>query len=103
MTSQQILFEKNPNDQRRNRDFQLFDEQQRLAASILLERQRQHEDQTKQIKEELIIKHHNEIQLLQQLVEEVKEDAVNAKKEVDYLKFELNNRENDIQMIKEDI
>jgi hypothetical protein len=37
------------------------------------------------------------------LVEEVKEDAVNAKKEVDYLKFELNNRENDIQMIKEDI
>jgi hypothetical protein len=30
------------------------------------------------------------------LIQEVKEEAANAKKDVDYLKFELNNRENDI-------
>jgi hypothetical protein len=40
---------------------------------------------------------------MQAHLKEAKEQAENALKEVDYLKFELNNKENDILIIREDI
>ena len=36
-------------------------------------------------------------------LKEAQEQAANAIKEADYLKFELNNKENDILIIREDI